>query len=286
MDGKRRKYIITIIGCFLLFFCTGRVQAAGSTKLVTGIANYNYASQVLRQVNEERNKQGLTSLVMDEELLDAAMLRAAECAVSFSHFRPNGTLCFTACTKMYGENIAYGYTTSKIVMDAWMNSDGHKENILNGMYSSIGIGCFEYNGRLYWTQCFGLEGEKIEEIPENAEKTYQVALDTSTTTKLVKNTGLAKVSGFKVTAGKQKLTLQWKKAKSISGYQIQLSTNKTFKTSQTYTINSRITKKVLNKYRGTKLKAKKKYYLRIRSYKKGANTKIYSKWVKISKKTK
>lgn len=99
-----------------------------------------------------------------------------------------------------------------------------------------------------------------------------------------------KVSGFKVTAGKRKLTLKWKKKSGISGYQLQISTKKSFKTKQTYTIGRNTKKKVITKYKGKKLAAKKKYYIRIRAYVKSTNAKgktvkKYSKWVTVSKKT-
>lgn len=100
-----------------------------------------------------------------------------------------------------------------------------------------------------------------------------------------------KVSGVKLTAGKRKLTLKWKKKKGISGYQIQISTSKKFKKKTTYTVSAKSTKKVLTKYRGKKLQAKKKYYVRIRAYVKTKNAKgkvikKYSKWTTVSKKTK
>ena len=54
-----------------------------------------------------------------------------------------------------GENIAYGQRTPEEVMNAWMNSQGHRENILNSRYTSIGVGCYQSsNGTLYWTQLF------------------------------------------------------------------------------------------------------------------------------------
>lgn len=122
---------------------------------IEGNEVYTQAYKVLEMVNKERNAVGLGSLVMDEDLLDAAMLRAAECVLYYSHTRPNGEDCFSASSKMSGENIAIGYTSAEAVMNGWMNSPGHKANILNTSFQSIGIGCF-YDGYGYtWTQCFG-----------------------------------------------------------------------------------------------------------------------------------
>ena len=53
-----------------------------------------------------------------------------------------------------GENIAWGQRTPEAVMKAWMNSSGHRANILNEKFTSIGVGCYEQNGVLYWTQLF------------------------------------------------------------------------------------------------------------------------------------
>jgi len=121
-------------------------------KSVTGTCNYEEAFDVLELVNEERKAAGLSPLTMDKDLLEAAMLRAAETSIIFSHTRPDGSSCMTACDKMWGENIAWGYASAESAMSAWMNSSGHKGNILGSGYTSIGIGC--YNG-FYWVQCFG-----------------------------------------------------------------------------------------------------------------------------------
>ena len=115
---------------------------------------YSKAFEVLTIVNRERAANGLQPLTMDASLLETAMLRAAEIYVYFDHTRPDGTLCFTANDRMYGENIAAGQTTPASVMQAWMNSEGHRDNIL-GSYTTVGIGCVLVDGRYYWTQCFG-----------------------------------------------------------------------------------------------------------------------------------
>lgn len=129
---------------------------AASTKTVSGKFNYSYAAQVLTLVNEERSKYGLKPLTMTESLTEGAMIRAAETTVNFSHTRPNGDSCFTAFnwTSYVGENIAYGQRTPEQVMQGWMNSSGHRANILSSNFTTIGIGCFEYNGTYYWSQAF------------------------------------------------------------------------------------------------------------------------------------
>ncbi|MBR0447239.1 MAG: fibronectin type III domain-containing protein [Clostridia bacterium] len=123
---------------------------------VTGEGNYKMAFEVLDIVNAERKKAGLGTLAMDKTMLEYAMQRAAECAVYYSHIRPNGESCFTIIEKHMGagENIAAGYLTAAEVMSGWMKSDGHKTNILMESYQSIGVGCFKIGDYYYWCQVF------------------------------------------------------------------------------------------------------------------------------------
>lgn len=119
-----------------------------------------YAQQVVQLVNAERQKQGLTALKIDTTVQKAAQVRATEQAQSFSHTRPNGTSCFTALTEQgityrsAGENIAYGQSTPQEVMNAWMNSEGHRANILSEKFTTIGVGYTVINGQSYWAQMF------------------------------------------------------------------------------------------------------------------------------------
>ncbi|MDE7367873.1 MAG: DUF4214 domain-containing protein, partial [Lachnospiraceae bacterium] len=135
-------------------------NASGNYSLLTNLSisgtyNYDMAYEVLTLVNQQRQAAGLHPLSMDQELLNAAMLRAAENCLYFGHERPDGTSCFTASAKMSGENVAAGSGTASAVMDNWMNSSGHRANILGSSYNSIGIGCFIQNGVPYWVQVFG-----------------------------------------------------------------------------------------------------------------------------------
>lgn len=122
---------------------------------ISGKRDYTQAFKVLSIVNQKRRENNLPELTMDTGLLEAAMLRAGEQAVLFSHTRPDETSCFTAHPNMIAENIAIGQTTAYDVMDSWMHSTGHRENILLEDATSIGIGCFYINGVHMWVQCFG-----------------------------------------------------------------------------------------------------------------------------------
>lgn len=120
-----------------------------------------HVSQVLKLVNEERSKAGLSPLTLDSKASAAAQLRAQEIEQSFSHTRPDGSN-FTTALSAYGvsyrgagENIAYGQQSAQSVMNGWMNSSGHRANILNPNYTSIGIGHYQNaSGVHYWTQLF------------------------------------------------------------------------------------------------------------------------------------
>ena len=123
-----------------------------------GACSYTAAFNELQLMNAEREAAGLPALRMDADLMTAAMLRAAESHVYFSHTRPDGTewsTCFPDGHTHRGENIAYGYKTAETVTKGWLNSPEHKENILRDTYTCVGIGCFEVNGVRCWAQLFG-----------------------------------------------------------------------------------------------------------------------------------
>lgn len=290
-----KRIRVSILGgllvCMMLIFNVQTVEAASDSN-VTGTCEYDKAYKVLELVNEKREAAGKKTLKMDKDLLEAAMLRAAEISVSFNHIRPNGQECFSVCDKMCAENIACGYTSPDAVMEGWTKSSGHMNNMLNGNYDIVGIGCFIKDGTRYWVQCFGTgDYEKVEQ-PDNVQRTYDVSTSGSAETQVSSSSPLStKVANFKATAGKKKITLTWKKKSNISGYKLQISTSKKFKNKQTYTIGKNKTKKVITKYKGKRLKANKKYYIRIRAYKKstdedGIATVKYSKWKTIYKTTK
>lgn len=120
----------------------------------------DYASQVVALVNAERAKYGLSALKVDSRVQQAAQVRAKETVQSFSHTRPNGSSFSTALTEAgvsytrSGENIAYGQSTPQQVVQAWMNSPGHRANILNENFTTIGVGYTVSGGTAYWAQLF------------------------------------------------------------------------------------------------------------------------------------
>ncbi len=119
-----------------------------------------YEDEVIRLVNMERQKYGLPSLQKDAGAVKVAHIRAKEIVQVFSHTRPDGTSCFTAAAESgvsystAGENIAYGYADPEKVVEGWMNSEGHRKNILSSSFNKIGVGCYAVGNTLYWSQFF------------------------------------------------------------------------------------------------------------------------------------
>ncbi|MBR5202842.1 MAG: Ig-like domain-containing protein [Clostridia bacterium] len=157
------KAILSILMALVLFSSTFVMSYAASDTTVqisvTGTFDYAKAQEVLKMVNKERKADGKGSLKLSAELTKVAMQRAAECAVNYSHTRPNGKDCFTILNfhaTSLGENIAAGDVvyTSEDIMDMWMNSQGHRANILKSSFDSIGIGVFYQEDAIYWVQMF------------------------------------------------------------------------------------------------------------------------------------
>ena len=131
------------------------------TSETPGVGSSSYAQQVVDLVNIERQKEGLSPLTIDEKLAAAADIRAKEIQTSFSHTRPNGSSFSTALKeagavyRRSGENIAWGQKSPEEVVKAWMNSSGHRANIMNKNYSRIGVSHVKNAaGTSYWVQLF------------------------------------------------------------------------------------------------------------------------------------
>lgn len=123
-----------------------------------------WKSRVLRLVNSERSKEGLTSLVWGDSCADAANLRAVEISERYEHTRPDGSDWSTACPVpssggASGENIHAGNSavSPETVVHDWMNSPLHKANILDPRFTKLAIGLhFDPDSKygIYWSQIF------------------------------------------------------------------------------------------------------------------------------------
>lgn len=136
----------------------------------------SFAEEVAYLVNKERLANGLSELRMVPELNEAAQTRAEELVISFDHIRPDGSSS-SSVIKQYGwrlsavgENIAAGQPDPAFVMDRWMNSKGHRSNILSPDFQYIGVGVVSAKGAeysMYWTQLFIKSGDVTDSyLPE------------------------------------------------------------------------------------------------------------------------
>lgn len=119
--------------------------------------------EVIRLVNIERSKNGLAALSKNWELSRVARYKSQDMINKnyFSHTSPTYGSPFDMMKNFgikystAGENIAYGQKTAQEVMNAWMNSSGHRQNILSPNYTQIGVGlATNSSGVKYWTQMF------------------------------------------------------------------------------------------------------------------------------------
>jgi uncharacterized protein YkwD len=136
------------------------VANSGATVAPASIA---IDQDLLRLVNTERQRVNAPPLIMNDKLTAAAQRHAQDMATGrrMSHDGSDGsTMRSRIDATRYswsniGENVAMGQPTAAEVMSAWMNSPGHRQNILNPAFTELGIGYATDSGRIYWAQVFG-----------------------------------------------------------------------------------------------------------------------------------
>ena len=140
---------------------TGTTDSTGSTGTVSTVNSME--KQVASLTNSERKAKGLSVLTLDNQLSKLARLKAEDMAKKgyFSHTSPTYGSAFDMMNKYgvsyrtAGENIAKGQKTAESVMNGWMNSSGHRANILSSAYTNIGVGyAKDSRGNTYWVQIF------------------------------------------------------------------------------------------------------------------------------------
>ena len=140
---------------------TGTTDSTGSTGTVSTVNSME--KQVASLTNSERKAKGLSALTLDSQLSKLARLKAEDMAKKgyFSHTSPTYGSAFDMMNKYgvsyrtAGENIAKGQKTAESVMNGWMNSSGHRANILSSAYTNIGVGyAKDSRGNTYWVQIF------------------------------------------------------------------------------------------------------------------------------------
>ncbi|HSH35488.1 CAP domain-containing protein [Schnuerera sp.] len=124
--------------------------------------NISIEKEVVKLVNIERQKAGLAPFTYSEELSKVARIKSQDMANKnyFSHNSPTYGSPFDMMKsfgikyRTAGENIAKGYFSAESVVKGWMNSSGHRANILNPNFGTIGVGYVKANATTYWTQMF------------------------------------------------------------------------------------------------------------------------------------
>lgn len=122
----------------------------------------NYQKEVLNLVNKERSNRGLAPLKLNDSLSNVATIKSQDMIDKnyFDHTSPtygspsNMINKFGISYNSMGENIAMGQSSPEEVMNSWMNSPGHRKNILNPNFTELGVGVAKNNSTLYWTQMF------------------------------------------------------------------------------------------------------------------------------------
>lgn len=117
--------------------------------------------KIFELTNKARQENNLPALTYNKDIQDAADLRAKEISTKFSHTRPDGSSCHTVVEKfeyrVTGENLIMAdnpISEPEILLDTWMNSEGHRANILLSDYTSIAIGLYEKDDVTYAVQIF------------------------------------------------------------------------------------------------------------------------------------
>ena len=107
-------------------------------------------------INSYRQENGLDVLVWDDKLYEYAKIRASEASIKWSHTRPDGTSWKGMDPDIFqGENLAKGYDTAQDAVNAWIASQGHKENILRENFTRTAISFYESKNGWFWCQTFG-----------------------------------------------------------------------------------------------------------------------------------
>lgn len=168
MPTPRRLLIVLAVSASLCA-CVATAASAPAAACVPesswGTNRPDLAQRVIELVNDHRTGKGLSRLAVSAPLTAAAEWKSLHMAGAgyFAHDDP-APFSRSAFQRTkdcgyrggsWGENIAYGYPTPQAVFSGWLSSPGHRANIENAGFTSIGVGAGARNGRVYWTQSFG-----------------------------------------------------------------------------------------------------------------------------------
>lgn len=138
------------------------IAVAQTPAVLVAQTNETVAEELLRLVNVERRRVNASPLLLSPQLTVAAQRHSQDMATSrrMSHTGSDGSTMRSRIDdtqyrwSTIGENVAMGQPNAAAVMAAWMNSPGHRQNILNPAFTELGIGYATAAGRPYWTQVF------------------------------------------------------------------------------------------------------------------------------------
>lgn len=141
----KKPISLLLSGALILSLCVGTVRASG---IPTGLSEVCTQEEweMLKLTNQARLAAGLTPYSTFSTLQSTAEVRKQELTALYSHSRPNGSECFTVLTEgglgydCAGENIAAGQTSPQAAVAAWLDSEGHRQNILDDKFTHIGTG--------------------------------------------------------------------------------------------------------------------------------------------------
>lgn len=156
INGMGTRLVLLVVG----FLVGSTAVSGGAFAAGRSTGDDSLAGQVVSIVNKERAKAGCRALGNDSRLALAAQRHSDDMSARnyFSHTSLDGTEFDQRITRAGypnpgGENIAQGYTSAAQVMQGWMNSDGHRRNILDCSFKNVGVGVNSKGW--YWTQDFG-----------------------------------------------------------------------------------------------------------------------------------
>ena len=166
--AKRTRAAIGAVMVAMTLACTPTSGAPTGANLAAGDATRAWEVEMLARINAERSAVGAAPLTPCGTLTWAAQGHSLDQAAhgTMTHTGSDGSTLRTRAERAgytgwtaLGENVAYGYPTVDAVMNGWMNSTGHRENLLNSSFTSVGLGqAAGSGGTPYWTQDFGRSG--------------------------------------------------------------------------------------------------------------------------------
>ncbi len=162
---KRSPILLITLACCLAGGCPFNTTTGGSSGTTIGggaTATATDADQILDFVNQERTSRGLSALTLNSQLTAAAVTHARDMADNgfFSHTGSDGSHVGDRATAAgyswtaVGENIGQADVSAEEIVDLWMNSPGHRANILGPDFTELGVGTDD-GGTKLWVQVFG-----------------------------------------------------------------------------------------------------------------------------------